>query len=107
MKEVLAAALLLSGAMFIFLAALGLVRFPDVFCRSHALGVAASLGLSLILLGLWIQLGTEEAGVKLLLGILFQFATIPVASHLFSLVGYRKKLPLWSPPSPGGNKSEA
>lgn len=100
MKDVLMIVLLLSGAAFILSAAVGLVRMPDVFCRAHAFGVAAAMGISLMFVALWVEIGAEEAGVKLLLGILFQFATIPVAGHLFSLVGFHKGLPRWKPGAP-------
>jgi monovalent cation/proton antiporter MnhG/PhaG subunit len=50
---------------------------------------AVSLGISLILLGAWLVLGAEEAGLKLGLAIGFQLATIPVASHLLSRAAYR------------------
>lgn len=93
---VLTAIFLLSGACFIFLGGLGVVRLPDVFCRGHALGKAMTLGISLMLIGLWIHIGIGEAGIKVIIAIMFQFATIPVAAHLLTLHAYKNKYPRFS-----------
>lgn len=97
LAEILSAACLLGGAAFVLLAALGLVRLPDVLCRSHALAKAMTLGISLMLAGLWIHLGREAGagGLKIALAVGFQLLTIPVASHLLSLVAWQRNLPRW------------
>ena len=43
--------LALAGATFVFLAAIGVVRFPDALSRMHALSKASTLGVLLILIG--------------------------------------------------------
>lgn len=99
--EIIKASLILSGSAFILISAIGILRLPDVFCRAHALGKGMTLGITLILLGLWLHLGLEDAGIKVPLAILFQFATIPVAGHLLSLLAYKKKIPVHDPDRPG------
>lgn len=49
--EWLAAALFLAGSFFFFGGAVGLLRFPDVFTRLHALTKADNLGLGFIAAG--------------------------------------------------------
>lgn len=83
----------ISGAFVLLVAAIGIIRLPDVYCRSHALGKGMTLGISLLLIGLWIHLGFEHAGIKVPLAILFQFITIPVASHLLSNLSHRIGIP--------------
>lgn len=83
LNELLVAFFLLSGVFFIFIANLGILIMPDVICRAHALSKAVTLGFLFMLIGLWIHLGTEGVGLKVLLTILFQFITIPLSSHLF------------------------
>ncbi len=100
MTDLLAALLLLTGAGFVLLAAIGLVRLPDVLCRSHAVAKASTLGIFSMLLGLWVALGVEAAGLKVPLAIAFQITTIPVASHLISLLAREKNLSRWRPPRP-------
>ena len=89
--ELLTALFLIIGTTFILIGSLGVVNMPDVLCRSHALSKAMTLGISLMLIALWIDLGTEEAGLKVSLAIGFQFTTIPVSGHLFALFAYSLK----------------
>lgn len=88
--EILTAAALLLGCVIIFLSAIGILRLPDALCRGHALGKGMTLGLMLVLVGLWIYLGLEEAGIKVPLAVLFQFLTIPVGSHLLVRLAWRR-----------------
>lgn len=57
----------LAGAYFFLGGTLGLLRFPDLFCRLHALTKADNLGLGLVILGLLFQVDSVAAGAKLIL----------------------------------------
>jgi multicomponent Na+:H+ antiporter subunit G len=59
--------LLLVGAFFYFAGTVGLVRFPDVYTRLHALAKADNLGLGCVLAGLAMQAESLAAALKLLL----------------------------------------
>ncbi len=59
--------LLLAGAGFYLAGTLGLLRFPDVYARLHALTKADNLGLGLLVLGLALQAESLAAGLKILL----------------------------------------
>jgi multicomponent Na+:H+ antiporter subunit G len=89
------AILLLSGVALMLIAAVGLVRLPDVYCRSHAVAKGMTLGISLMLVALWLHLGPAEAGFKVFVAILFQMATIPVASHVLTMIARQKGVPRW------------
>ncbi len=95
MNEIVQGSLIVAGVLLLLVAGIGLLRLPDPLCRSHAVAKAVSLGISLILLGAWVKLGEAGAGMKLLLAILFQLATMPVASHLLARAAYEKNLPRW------------
>ncbi|MCZ7637394.1 MAG: monovalent cation/H(+) antiporter subunit G [Verrucomicrobia bacterium] len=95
MMEVLVSLLVVFGVVLIVVAAIGLLRLPDVLCRAHAVAKAATLGIFSLLLALWIALGQEGVGLKILLAIFFQVTTIPVASHLVSLLALQKNIPRW------------
>ena len=95
MSDLLSIVFILLGSIFIFIAAVGVVRFPDVLCRSHAVAKALTLGIFLMLIGLWIYLDEPHAKLKISLTIFFQLITIPVASHLLGLLALEKKLPRW------------
>jgi multicomponent Na+:H+ antiporter subunit G len=87
------AGIMLLGALIVLVAMIGVARFPDVFCRSHALGKGFTLGVTVILLGLWLDPATEISGLKIIAAIFFQFVTLPVASHLLTRLSYEKNLP--------------
>lgn len=94
-SEIIGAVCLTGGLFFLLVAGVGICRLPDVYCRAHALGKALTLGVILTLL----SLGFLIEGVpwwKLGVAILFQLVTIPVASHLLCLIGYRRRVLRWS-----------
>ena len=80
----LSAALLLTGAFFFFAGTLGLLRFPDVYNRLHALTKADNVGLGLTALGLAIQSGSWIIALKLLLIWLLVLVTSATAAHLIA-----------------------
>jgi len=59
--------LLLTGAGFYLAGTVGLLRFPDVYTRLHALTKADNLGLGFLVLGLALQATSLAAALKLLL----------------------------------------
>jgi multicomponent Na+:H+ antiporter subunit G len=67
MIEWLSTALLLAGAFFFFVGTVGLLRFPDVYSRLHALAKADNVGLGCIVFGLALQADSIAAALKLLL----------------------------------------
>jgi multicomponent Na+:H+ antiporter subunit G len=67
MLELLGAGLIGLGAVFFVAGTVGLLRFPDVFCRLHALTKADGLGLALIALGVALQAGTGGAMFRIAL----------------------------------------
>ncbi len=94
-SQLLALLFALTGAFFLVVAGIGVLRLPDAYCRSHALGKAMTLGLSCLLLAMGCAI-PDLAWWKVALAIAFQLVTIPVASHLFCLIAYRRKPPHWS-----------
>lgn len=95
LSEILTAAFILSGALLILVSAIGVVRLPDVLCRSHAVAKALTLGIFLMLVGLWTHMDEARTGMKVALAIFFQVLTIPVASHLIGMLAHRKGVPRW------------
>ena len=67
MIEAASTVLLLLGAFFFLAGTVGLLRFPDIYCRLHALAKADNLGLGCILLGLALQAESLAVAFKLLL----------------------------------------
>lgn len=92
--EAVIALLLLVGAAFIAVGAVGLVRFPDFFMRLHAPTKASTLGVGGVLLAsmLWHGAQGEWSGRELLIA-LFLFVTAPVSAHLLALAALHLKVP--------------
>lgn len=88
-RECLGFLSLLGGCFFFVVAAVGVLKLPDVYCRAHALGKAMTLGLILLLIGYGLSV-PDAPWFKLSLALLFQLVTIPVSSHLFCLVAHQK-----------------
>ena len=82
------------GAIFIFIAAVGMIRMPDLLMRMHAATKAGTLGSSLILIGLMIRFDEADVVVESMLTIIFIFITVPIASHLLARAAYLRGLKL-------------
>jgi multicomponent Na+:H+ antiporter subunit G len=67
LSDSLSAVLLLAGAAFFPAGMLGLLRFPDVYTRLHALTKADNVGLGLVVAGLALQAETLAGVGRLLL----------------------------------------
>lgn len=65
--DVASAFLLVAGAAFFFAGTCGLLRFPDAYCRLHALTKIDNLGLGLLVLGLALQAESAFVVAKLVL----------------------------------------
>lgn len=87
-------AFLLLGALFSALAALGLLRFPDVYTRLHAASKAGALGTGLVFIA--IALVSFDFGiiVRALLGLLFILLVSPLAAHILARAALRAKTPI-------------
>lgn len=88
MSEWAAAGLMLGSAVFMLLAAVGILRMPDLFTRMSATSKAAGLGSGLALLAVAAHFGMLEVSTRAVAAILFVFMTIPVAAHMVARAGY-------------------
>jgi multicomponent Na+:H+ antiporter subunit G len=73
--------LIATGVFFVLAGAIGIIRLPDFYSRTHAAGMTDTLGAELIILGLMVQAGFSQTSLKLLLVAFFLFITSPTASH--------------------------
>ncbi|MEX0859356.1 MAG: monovalent cation/H(+) antiporter subunit G [Cucumibacter sp.] len=80
--------ILVIGAIFSCLAAVGILRLPDLYTRMHAASKAGTLGSGLTLIA--IAIFALDAGVALraLAGVAFLLLTAPVAAHLLARSAY-------------------
>ena len=77
-------ALLLAGSLLSAVAALGVLRFPDVYTRLHAASKAGPLGAGLILLAVGVASADWAIALRCVMGFLFLILTSPVSAHLLA-----------------------
>lgn len=87
--DVLAGICLLLGAFFSFSAGMGVVRFDNLLARLHVVAKPQVLGLLLLLAGVALRLQDRGAASMLVLVMLFQMLTSPVAAHMVGRAGLR------------------
>lgn len=94
--EWICAIIILIGSIISVISAIGMLRFPDVYTRAHAVAKSATLGVLFCLIGSFIYIWAQDGyiSIRLLLGILFVFITSPVSSHLVIRAAYRSGVPL-------------
>jgi multicomponent Na+:H+ antiporter subunit G len=81
MDKIIISVLILLGSFFILVAAIGILRFKDLYGRLHATTKATSFGLLLLLIGVSLFFNIFPVYVKSLLIIIFIFLTAPLAAH--------------------------
>ncbi|MGR3318211.1 MAG: monovalent cation/H(+) antiporter subunit G [Candidatus Anammoxibacter sp.] len=95
MKEIIVASFLIIGSIFVLLAAIGIVRFPDLFTRMHAATKASSFGVVLMLIAVAVYFGDAWIIFEVVLVISFIYLTAPVACHMIARAAYFLNIPMW------------
>lgn len=85
----LGCALLLLGSLFSLVAAIGVVRLPDLFTRMHAASKAGAVGSGLVLLSIALLSFDVAIALRAIVGFVFLLLTTPVGAHLLARASYR------------------
>jgi multicomponent Na+:H+ antiporter subunit G len=80
---------LILGAVFTLIAAIGVVRLPDLYTRMHAASKAGAVGGGLVLLAVAMVSFDGSVALRAIIGILFLLLTTPVGAHLLAKASYR------------------
>ena len=83
---------LMVGSFFCLTGALGLLRFPDFFSRTHAASLTDTMGAGLILIGLMLQAGWGLVLPKLVLILLFSLLASTTATHAMAKAALKSGL---------------
>lgn len=95
MIEILITSCLIIGTFFICVAAIGIVRMPDVYMRMHALAKAGTIGIGLLTIAVAIYFN-DITVTSLVIGVnIFLFLTTPTATHILGKVVVEQGCPLW------------
>lgn len=89
LAQYLAALLVIAGALFSLIAAIGVLRLPDLYTRLHAASKAGAVGAGLVFLGLAVASFDGAVVLRTLLGIMFLLLSTPISAHLLARAAYR------------------
>lgn len=95
MNDALSNALVLVGAAFLLLAALGVLRMPDLFTRMQAASKASTLGVACVLLAVAFHFPGISVNIRVVGAIAFFFLTAPITAHLVGRASYFVGVPVW------------
>ena len=96
LTEWIPALMILLGASFMMLAAMGVLRLPDVWMRMHASTKSATFGIGCMSIALAVS-HLHELGVVMrsIIIIGFVFQTAPVAAHMIGRAAYLMGVTPW------------
>lgn len=86
---------MIGGTFFMFVAAIGLLRLPDLYTRMHAVTKAGTLGIGLVLLSAAVSFADVSVATRAFVALLFVLSTAPVSAHMIGRAGYLGGVPLW------------
>jgi multicomponent Na+:H+ antiporter subunit G len=84
------------GLPFFLTGTIGLLRFPDIYTRLHALTKADNVGLGLIILGLSLQADNLFTVAKLILIWLLVLIASSASCHLVARSAMQKNIHPWT-----------
>lgn len=85
---IVGSSLLILGAFVIASAAIGLIKLPDLYTRTSAIGTAAGLGVSLIIVGVVVLDFSVLNLLKGVIAIIAQLVTSAIGSFALARSGY-------------------
>jgi len=94
-RTVISIACILGGFFFFFTATIGLLRFPDFYCRLHATGKGDTLAVLLSLIGLAVYHGFSITSIKIIFIAAFMSLAQPTATHAISRAAFRCGVRPW------------
>jgi len=93
--DVLAILFIRTGLVFLIVAAIGVLRLPDVFTRYNAVSITDSLGAFLMLIGIAIHEGFSLNVLKIFAVLVLLYIQNPVIAHATIRAALRAGLKPW------------
>ena len=84
------------GAFFGGVAAVGIVRLPDIYTRAHAASKSDTLGAVLALAAVALAIQTDLSTIKAVFLLLFMFLTNPTAAHAIARAAEDQGIRPWA-----------
>ena len=93
--EILSVSFITAGLFFLIVAAIGIIRLPDVFTRAHAVSLTDSLGAFLMLVGIAFHEGLSRNVLKIIAVLALLYIQNPVITHATIRAALRAGLKPW------------
>ncbi len=95
MKDVLTIIFMVGGSFFMLLAAIGVIRMPDLYTRMHAATKVGTVGVIGVMLAVALHFSELGTSTRSILIMLFFLITAPVAAHMIGRSAYLSRTPMW------------
>lgn len=94
-QDLITGGLIVIGAAFTLIAAIGLLRLPDLYTRMHAASKAGTLGSGVMLIALAVFAHDQAVVTRALAAVVFFLLTAPISAHLLAKAAYAAGYKLW------------
>jgi len=95
-REIAIVVLAAGGVFFALVAAVGLVRLPDLYTRAHSTSKSETLGAVLTLSAVALAFGPGMSALKVGLLLVFMFLTNPTAAHAITRAAIEEGIEPWT-----------
>jgi len=95
MIDLISAVLMLLGAVFMLISAIGMIRLPDFYIRNSASTKSVVLGVLLILLGVGLHYNEILIFIEIFAILFFIFLISPLAAHIIARAAVITKVAFW------------
>lgn len=95
MKDWITLLLMVTGSLFMLLAAVGVFRMPDLYTRMHAASKVGTVGVICVMLAVSFHFAELGIVTRSILIILFFLITAPVAAHMIGRSAFLARTPMW------------
>ncbi|MCW8799591.1 MAG: monovalent cation/H(+) antiporter subunit G [Desulfobacter sp.] len=102
--EILMAICLIAGTFFTFMAALGILKMPDIYMRTHAATKAGTFGIGMIVLAVALFFKDMAVTSRVIGIMLFFIMTTPAAAHLLGKIIMNSPYRMWRNPFQKNNR---
>ncbi|MDZ7729835.1 MAG: monovalent cation/H(+) antiporter subunit G [Natrialbaceae archaeon] len=88
------------GLFFTAVSAVGIIRLPDIYSRTHTASQTDTLGAGFALAGVTLALGFDDAAIYSIFLLFFVFVTNPTAAHAIARSAHEMGIEPWTSDSP-------
>jgi multicomponent Na+:H+ antiporter subunit G len=94
-RDAITVILMAVGALFVFVAGIGVLRLPDLYMRMSATTKAATLGVGCLVAAAAVHFDDLAIASRAAMVVLFLLSTAPIAAHMIGRAAYFAGVPLW------------